>query len=101
MAIKPVSNLTGHGLEKYDAHAEPVVPNRAIGKGTILKEGDVIAIEPFATDGVGRVSEAPINEIYGFLARRPVRSPEARDLMKTIMESYQNTALCSQVAEGR
>ena len=40
---KPVSNLTGHGLEKYDAHAEPVVPNRAIGKGTILKEGDVIA----------------------------------------------------------
>ncbi len=85
---KPVSNLTGHGLEKYDAHAEPVVPNRAIGKGTILNEGDVIAIEPFATDGVGRVSEAPITEIYGFLDRRPVRSPEARDLMKTIMENY-------------
>jgi methionyl aminopeptidase len=85
---RPVANLTGHGLLRYDAHAEPAIPNKAIGKGIILKEGDVIAIEPFATDGMGRISEAPITEIYGFSAHRPVRAPEARELMKEIDESY-------------
>lgn len=86
--FKPVSNLTGHGLSRYEAHDEPTVPNRAVEKGIILKEGDVIAIEPFATNGSGRISEAPINEIYGFSASRPVRLHQARMLMKMIMERY-------------
>jgi methionyl aminopeptidase len=85
---KPVYNLTGHGLSRYLAHDEPAVPNRAMDRGTILKDGDVIAIEPFATSGSGRISEAPINEIYGFSANRPVRLPAARALLKEIIENY-------------
>lgn len=85
---KPVSNLTGHGLSRYEAHADPAVPNKATEKGVILNEDDIIAIEPFATNGSGRISEAPINEIYGFSAHRPVRSPAARDLMQKITEEY-------------
>lgn len=85
---KPVYNLTGHGLSRYLAHDEPAVPNRAMEKGTVLKEGDVIAIEPFATNGSGRISEAQINEIYGFSAMRPVRLPAARTLLKEISEEY-------------
>lgn len=85
---KPVGNLTGHGLLRYEAHAEPSIPNRAMEKGVVLKEGDVIAIEPFATDGQGRISEAPVTEIYGFTANRPVRLPRARELMKDIQERY-------------
>ncbi len=85
---KPVYNLTGHGLSRYLAHDEPAVPNRAVEKGTVLKEGDVIAIEPFATNGSGRICEAPINEIYGFSALRPVRLPAARKLLTEISENY-------------
>ncbi len=85
---KPVYNLTGHGLSRYLAHDEPAVPNKAMEKGTVLKEGDVIAIEPFATNGSGRISEAQINEIYGFSAMRPVRLPAARTLLKEISEEY-------------
>ena len=85
---KPVSNLTGHGLSRYEAHDEPALPNKAMKTGITLKEGDVIAIEPFATNGSGRISEAPINEIYGFSAPRPVRMPQARVLMKEIQERY-------------
>jgi methionyl aminopeptidase len=85
---KPVYNLTGHGLSRYLAHDEPAVPNKAMEKGTVLKEGDVIAIEPFATNGSGRISEAQINEIYGFSAMRPVRLPAARRLLKEISEEY-------------
>ena len=97
---KPVANLTGHGLERYDAHTEPAVPNRPVGRGVILKEGDVIAIEPFATDGTGRVSEAPITEIYGFSARRPVRSAEARDLLKKILEDYKTLPFARRWLKG-
>ena len=86
--FKPVSNLTGHGLLRYEAHAEPIVPNRLVDKGTLLKAGDVIAIEPFATNGLGRISESPVVEIFGFEARKPVRSPEARSLMKGIIGRY-------------
>jgi len=85
---RPVYNLTGHGLSRYLAHDEPAIPNRAVEKGTVLKEGDVIAIEPFATNGSGRICEAPINEIYGFYAMRPVRLPAARTLLKEISENY-------------
>lgn len=86
--FKPVANLTGHGLERYSAHAGPTIPNKVLDKGTTLKIGDVIAIEPFATNGSGRISEAPISEIFGFSGRRPVRSPQARVLMKSIQEKY-------------
>ncbi len=97
---KPVANLTGHGLERYEAHAEPAVPNKAIGKGIALKEGDVIAVEPFATNGMGRISEAPITEIYGFSARRPVRAPEARDLMNEITEGYKTLPFARRWLKG-
>lgn len=83
-----VANLTGHGLGRYLAHGEPSVPNRRIEKGVKLSPGDVIAIEPFATDGVGRIAEAPQAEIFSFLAKRPVRAPPARALLKQVQETY-------------
>ena len=97
---KPVYNLTGHGLSRYLAHDEPAVPNRAMEKGTVLKDGDVIAIEPFATNGSGRISEAPINEIYGFSALRPVRLPAARTLLKEISESYKTLPFARRWLKG-
>ena len=86
--FKPVANLTGHGLQRFSAHDEPIIPNKAIDQGATLKEGDIIAIEPFATDGSGRISESSIVEIFGFSGRRPVRSPQAREVLKEIMEQY-------------
>jgi methionyl aminopeptidase len=97
---RPVSNLTGHGLSRYLAHDEPAVPNRAMEKGTVLKVGDVIAIEPFATNGSGRISEAPINEIYGFSALRPVRLAAARTLLKEISESYKTLPFARRWLKG-
>ncbi|MFZ3149582.1 MAG: type II methionyl aminopeptidase [Methanothrix sp.] len=97
---KPVYNLTGHGLSRYLAHDGPAVPNKAMGKGTVLKDGDVIAIEPFATNGSGRISEAPINEIYGLSASRPVRLPAARALLKEISESYKTLPFARRWLKG-
>jgi methionyl aminopeptidase len=98
--FKPIYNLTGHGLQRYEAHAEPAVPNRGLEKGVVLKEGNVIAIEPFATNGHGRISEAPIAEIFGFSTHRPVRVPQARTLLKEIAENYKTLPFARRWLKG-
>jgi methionyl aminopeptidase len=97
---RPVYNLTGHGLSRYQAHDHPAIPNRAMEKGTVLKPGDVIAIEPFATDGPGRISEGPVNEIYGLSGSRPVRLAAARLLLKEIMDKYRTLPFARRWLKG-
>ncbi len=85
--LKPISNLTGHGLAQYFTHTPPSIPNKHINHGVILNEGDIIAIEPFATDGFGKIADGSWAEIYHTVARRAIRLPAARKLMKQ-MEQY-------------
>jgi methionyl aminopeptidase len=84
--FKPVYNLTGHGLEQYVQHSEPAIPNKRIGQGVELKAGQVIAIEPFATDGIGIVVEGSLMEIFGVSRIKPVRMPYEREVLKAIQE---------------
>ncbi len=82
--FKPVYNLTGHGLERYVQHSEPSIPNKRIGQGVALAEGQVIAIEPFATDGIGIVVEGSFIEIFSLVKIKPVRMPYEREALKAI-----------------
>ncbi|SDF43642.1 methionine aminopeptidase, type II [Methanolobus vulcani] len=82
--LKPVGNLTGHGLAQYIPHAPPSVPNRRVSSGVVLKTGDIIAIEPFATDGAGRVVDGSLTEIFQVVNKKPVRLPAARALLKEL-----------------
>ncbi len=84
---KPVVNLTGHGLAQYIQHASPSIPNRHVLHGVVLKEGDIVAIEPFATTGAGKIYDAGNAEIYHLVSNKPVRHPSARALMQKI-EKY-------------
>jgi methionyl aminopeptidase len=54
--FKPISNLTGHQLEKGQLHAGlsiPSVKSMPFSKRGKLKVGMILAIEPFATNGHG------------------------------------------------
>ncbi len=82
--FKPVYNLTGHGLEQYIQHAEPSIPNKAIGDGVKLVASQVIAIEPFATNGIGIIGEGSYIGIFGVSRIKPVRMPYERELLKAI-----------------
>ncbi len=84
--LSPIMNLTGHGLSQYAAHEEPAVPNRHVEGGAILKEGDVLAIEPFATDGAGSVHDGNWAEIYSLVRKKPVRMPAVRNVLKQVEE---------------
>jgi methionyl aminopeptidase len=84
MGFKPVVNLTGHGLLPYTTHAPPTIFNYKTNRGIKLEEGIVIAIEPFATTGAGRVGERGETEIYSLRTKRPVRMRQEREILKEI-----------------
>lgn len=79
---KPVSNLTGHGLDRYFLHASPQIPNITISSDVKLKEGQAVAIEPFATDGEGYVRESSPTLIYMLTGRKPLRSMDSRKIFQ-------------------
>jgi len=75
---KPINNLTGHSLEQYSLHSGISIPNVSdMFNKSKAEEGSVFAIEPFATNGVGRVVSGRGSNIY--LCKKSLRSHLARD----------------------
>ncbi|HHT18269.1 MAG: type II methionyl aminopeptidase [Euryarchaeota archaeon] len=86
----PVANLTGHSLDQWNLHSGLSVPNVNDENKQIIEEGDVLAIEPFVTDGVGMVGDMKETFIYKFLRDRPLRLVESRKLLNIIKKDYKN-----------
>jgi len=85
---RPISNLTGHGLDRYILHRPPTIPNVGVNGGVILEEGMVFAIEPFATTGSGHVGEKTRKEIYSQVTQKPVRIPAARAILNKVKDRH-------------
>jgi methionyl aminopeptidase len=63
--LRPMRNLCGHGVGRWAVHCPPAIPNIAsMDNGARLKAGQAVAIEPFATDGLGFVSERGTPEVF-------------------------------------
>lgn len=87
--FNPIVNLSGHKIERYKLHAGISIPNiYRPADNYELKEGDVIAIEPFATTGAGQVIEVPPALIFMYVRDRPVRMAHARRLLMHIKREY-------------
>jgi methionyl aminopeptidase len=86
--LKPVSNLTGHSMEQWILHSGLSIPNIKEKNSHKLEEGDILAIEPFVTDGVGLVSDMKDAFIFRFLRDRPVRMIQARKILERIKIDY-------------
>ncbi len=84
----PVVNLSGHGLAHYEQHTDPNIPNLAVERGVELEVGDVVAIEPFATDGSGKVGEGADEEIFSLERESSVRDRSARKALSQITEEF-------------
>ncbi|EMA42490.1 type II methionyl aminopeptidase [Halococcus saccharolyticus] len=84
----PVVNLTGHGLGRWEQHIPPNIPNRAVSQSVELEAGDVVAVEPFATDGGGKVSEGGDEQIYALDREQSVRNRDARKALEQITEEF-------------
>jgi methionyl aminopeptidase len=86
--FNPVVNLTGHGLGHWEQHTAPNIPNREVAQGAKLEAGDVVAIEPFATDGRGKVKEGSDEEIFALEREGSVRDRNARQVLDQITEEF-------------
>ena len=80
----PVKNLSGHGLGEYNIHTTPSIPNFDNGNHTELEEGQVIAIEPFASTGAGIVQESSPATVFTLTDERPVRDSITRNVLQEI-----------------
>ncbi|HED64019.1 MAG TPA: type II methionyl aminopeptidase [Planctomycetes bacterium] len=82
--FQPIRNLTGHGLGRWKVHTPPQIPNYAEHGSGRLKEGMLIAIEPFSCTGRGYISERGKAEV--FMMMRPPRKAKAldRDVLRRI-----------------
>ena len=85
---KPIANLTGHGIKRYNLHSGISVPNVKENGGAVLKPGDIIAIEPFVTDGAGRVGGKRNSNIYHVRQIRHIRDEKAAKMIDEIQNRY-------------
>jgi methionyl aminopeptidase len=86
--FKPIRNLTGHGLARWSLHSGLTIPNVQEETGQKLKVGDVLAIEPFITDGAGFAEDKEKVYIFRYLRDRPTRLRMARQLLNDIKRDY-------------
>lgn len=84
--FKPIRNLSGHGLDSYNIHAPPTIPNFNTKENVVL-EKQVIAIEPFATNGVGLIHEKGDASVFSLIGKKSVRVGFVRSIQKQI-EGY-------------
>ncbi len=73
--FRPVRNLGGHGINRYDLHSSIFIPNYNDGNAQQLSPGIAIAIEPFASTGIGMIHNGPGGNIY-ILSGTRVREDE-------------------------
>ncbi len=84
----PISNLTGHTLEPWSLHGGISIPNVEKETEEELEEGDVVALEPFITDGGGEVEESPEVYIFRYEGEGKVSGRMAQQTLRKIKNNY-------------
>lgn len=99
--VKCIRNLNGHSIGPYRIHHGKTVPIVRNGDQTKMEEGDLFAIETFASTGRGLIHEdlecshymanfdIPFNQAMGM-----VRLPRAKQLLSTIHQNFGTLAFC-------
>ncbi len=85
--FKVIENLNGHLIDRYLLHAGIDLPNTPVSGG-ILNEGDIFAVEPFATTGRGKVTEQNYCQIYSLFGGK-VRGETAREILNLVLTDFQ------------
>ena len=95
--FRPIRNLTGHKIERYSLHAGKSVPNVSGMESGKFEEGEIYAIEPFATqkEAEGAVKERPPAYIFRFVRTKGVKTQSARGLAEYIQTQYKSLPFAS------
>lgn len=85
---KPISNLTGHMIKPHELHAGVEVPNVKTNDPYEFAEGDIFAIEPFATNGAGHVEDLEQVEIFSLYVPSSIRMRQSRKIVEHVIGNY-------------
>jgi methionyl aminopeptidase len=85
--FKPVSNLTGHSMERYNLHAGLSIPNVGTRDKAVLEEGMILAIEPFSTVGAGKVAGKGRGSIFRIVRDRRA-PPDVLEMFHKIQSKF-------------
>ena len=85
--FNPVANLSGHSLEEFDLHAGISIPNVDNKSKTKFGNGHY-AIEPFATNGNGKIHDGEKGNIFMWISDRQTRNPNARKILEFIKYTF-------------
>ena len=89
----PIKNLSGHAIERFELHAGLSVPNIGRGKD-IIKKGMVLAVEPFATNGKGKVINGRPSEILHQRVERRLKGADL-DFYNWLSETFNHLPFAS------
>ncbi len=85
--FKPIRNLGGHVISRWILHSGYSIPN-APSTNFKLKEGMIVAIEPFASTGKGLVHDGPLTTIFSIEGRLRARNQASRQVYNYAVENY-------------
>ena len=92
--FSPIINLTGHEMNEYELHSGLTIMNIENKNPEKLGKG-LYAIEPFATNGSGKIYEGKPSGIYQLIDDKNIRSNDARIILNYIAEEYRTLPFCS------
>ncbi|MFX1311950.1 MAG: M24 family metallopeptidase, partial [Promethearchaeota archaeon] len=87
----PIKELGGHQIERWTVHGKKSLPELGTQGGDIMEEGDIFAIEIFASTGEGSVHNTPYSYIYEqnpYSGRVPLRRKVSKQLLGFISKNY-------------
>ncbi len=92
--FQPIVNLTGHSIDEMDLHSGISIPNYNNLDKTEIEEG-LFAIEPFVTNGVGRVHDSSKGNIFVLIDTKNPRSQNAREVLEYIVDNFESLPFAS------
>ncbi|MFW9918916.1 MAG: type II methionyl aminopeptidase [Candidatus Thorarchaeota archaeon] len=87
--FKPIRQLSGHQMKEFELHSEKQVPCVSGKSEVVIEEGEIYAVETFASTGSGNVTDLPNPVIYQLLPIRvPVRFKGTRQFLGIARKDY-------------
>jgi len=95
--VKPIENLSGHSINKYQIHGGKSVLLVKNDDDTKMEEGEYFAIETFGSTGRGRIVESGDCSHYARKVNAPnvpLRLTSAKALLKSINKNFGTLPFC-------
>jgi methionyl aminopeptidase len=87
----PIKELGGHQIERWTVHGKKQLPELGSQGGDTMQEGDVFAVEIFASTGEGTIhntNSSYIYEVNPYAGRVPLRRKTSKQILGHINKNY-------------